>query len=204
MARRVADAAEGAGAEVRVRHVAETRETESFAKNPAWTLAAVACLAIGIGANTTVYTAMRAIVIAPVPTPNSDRLVTISETLPRDPDEFDFDKLAFNVRTAHGGQETTLLALYITLMHFGGIIVPPGYTEGLKFVDGNPYGVSHITGRTIRTRSRRHRRRAGPPGRRVVAVADLHVGDFGHRDGRRATNHTEIVRNERVELRGIG
>jgi NAD(P)H dehydrogenase (quinone) len=49
-------------------------------------------------------------------------------------------------QTAHGGQETTLLALYITLMHFGGIIVPPGYTEGLKFVDGNPYGVSHITG----------------------------------------------------------
>jgi len=66
----------------------------TLAKNPAWTLAAVACLAIGIGANTTVYTAMRAIVIAPVPTPNSEGLVTISETLPRDPDDFDFDKLA--------------------------------------------------------------------------------------------------------------
>jgi putative ABC transport system permease protein len=63
-------------------------------KNPTWTLAAVACLAIGIGANTTVYTAMRAIVIAPVPTPNSDRLVMMSETLARDPDNEDFDKLA--------------------------------------------------------------------------------------------------------------
>jgi putative ABC transport system permease protein len=63
-------------------------------KNPTWTLAAVACLAIGIGANTTVYTAMRAIVIAPVPTPNSDRLVMMSETLARDPDNADFDKLA--------------------------------------------------------------------------------------------------------------
>ena len=31
-------------------------------------------------------------------------------------------------------------------MHFGGIIVPPGYTNKLKLVDGNPYGVSHITG----------------------------------------------------------
>ncbi|MFB9377000.1 NAD(P)H-dependent oxidoreductase [Kineococcus gynurae] len=49
-------------------------------------------------------------------------------------------------QTAHGGQETTLLALYNTIYHFGGIIVPPGYTEGLKFVDGNPYGVSHVTG----------------------------------------------------------
>lgn len=30
--------------------------------------------------------------------------------------------------------------------HFGGIIVPPGYTDPLKFRDGNPYGVSHATG----------------------------------------------------------
>jgi NAD(P)H dehydrogenase (quinone) len=49
-----------------------------------------------------------------------------------------------STNTAHGGQETTLLTLYVTLMHFGGIIVPPGYTEALKFVDGNPYGVSLI------------------------------------------------------------
>ena len=31
-------------------------------------------------------------------------------------------------------------------MHFGGIIVPPGYTDALKFVDGNPYGASLIAG----------------------------------------------------------
>jgi NAD(P)H dehydrogenase (quinone) len=37
MANRVAAAAEKAGAEVRVRPVAETRHPESFAKNPAWT-----------------------------------------------------------------------------------------------------------------------------------------------------------------------
>jgi putative ABC transport system permease protein len=66
----------------------------TLAKNPAWTLAAVACLAIGIGANTTVYTAMRAIVIAPVPTPNSDRLVMMSEVSPRNPDDPDFDRIA--------------------------------------------------------------------------------------------------------------
>ncbi|WP_345713065.1 flavodoxin family protein, partial [Kineococcus glutinatus] len=49
-------------------------------------------------------------------------------------------------QTAHGGQETTLIALYNTIYHFGGIIVPPGYTDPLKFADGNPYGVSHVTG----------------------------------------------------------
>ena len=30
-------------------------------------------------------------------------------------------------------------------MHFGGIIVPPGYTDPCKFVDGNPYGASLVT-----------------------------------------------------------
>lgn len=49
-------------------------------------------------------------------------------------------------QTAHGGQETTLMALYNSIYHFGGIIVPPGYTDPLKFVDGNPYGASHVTG----------------------------------------------------------
>src|ERR1700754_4625496 len=37
MAKRVAAAAESAGAEVRVRHVAETHDPASFAQNPAWT-----------------------------------------------------------------------------------------------------------------------------------------------------------------------
>lgn len=49
-------------------------------------------------------------------------------------------------QTLHGGQESTLLALYNTIHHFGGIIVAPGYTDPLKFVDGNPYGASHVTG----------------------------------------------------------
>ena len=48
--------------------------------------------------------------------------------------------------TLHGGQESTLLALYNTIYHFGGIIVPPGYTDPSKFVDGNPYGVGHVSG----------------------------------------------------------
>lgn len=48
--------------------------------------------------------------------------------------------------TAHGGQESTLLALYNTIHHFGGIVVAPGYTDPIKFVDGNPYGTSHIAG----------------------------------------------------------
>jgi NAD(P)H dehydrogenase (quinone) len=46
--------------------------------------------------------------------------------------------------TKHGGQESTLLALYNTVHHFGGIIVSPGYTDPVKLIDGNPYGTSHV------------------------------------------------------------
>lgn len=49
-------------------------------------------------------------------------------------------------QTLHGGQETTLLAMLTTFCHFGGIIVPPGYTDQVKFNDGNPYGVGVVTG----------------------------------------------------------
>ncbi|MGW5677930.1 NAD(P)H:quinone oxidoreductase [Streptomyces sp. NPDC003860] len=46
--------------------------------------------------------------------------------------------------TAHGGQESTILALSNTFYHWGGIIVPPGYTNPVQFKTGNPYGASHV------------------------------------------------------------
>ncbi len=43
----------------------------------------------------------------------------------------------------HGGQETTLLAMYNTMYHWGCFIVPPGYTNPSVFgAGGNPYGTS--------------------------------------------------------------
>lgn len=43
----------------------------------------------------------------------------------------------------HGGQETTLLTLYTTFMHWGTILVPPGYTDPVVYGSGgNPYGTS--------------------------------------------------------------
>ena len=33
-------------------------------------------------------------------------------------------------------------------MHWGGIIVAPGYTDEVKFADGNPYGAGKVTGET--------------------------------------------------------
>ena len=50
-----------------------------------------------------------------------------------------------SAQNPHGGQETTLQTLYVMAMHWGAILVPPGYTDPSKFVDGNPYGASHIS-----------------------------------------------------------
>ncbi|CAN5879399.1 hypothetical protein BH20ACT6_BH20ACT6_20880 [soil metagenome] len=48
---------------------------------------------------------------------------------------------------SHGGNESTLLALYNTLHHWGGVIVAPGYTDPTLYAaGGNPYGTSHDTG----------------------------------------------------------
>ena len=48
-----------------------------------------------------------------------------------------------SAQNVHGGQESTILGLYTTMMHWGAVIVAPGYTDPLLFkAGGNPYGVS--------------------------------------------------------------
>jgi len=149
MARRVATSAEAAGAEVRVRPVAETRDPASFAHNPAWTANYEATKDLPHAAGDDITWADAVIFGSPT------RFGSVASQLRDFLDSlgglWSEGKLADKVyaaftstNTAHGGQETTLLTLYVTLMHFGGIIVPPGYTDQLKFVDGNPYGVSLI------------------------------------------------------------
>lgn len=73
--------------------------------------------------------------------------------------------------TKHGGQESTLLALYNTVHHFGGILVAPGYTDPLKFNDGNPYGTSHVGAIGENAEGDAAREAAEYQGRRVVNVA---------------------------------
>jgi NAD(P)H dehydrogenase (quinone) len=52
-----------------------------------------------------------------------------------------------SAQNLHGGQESTLLSLYTTAMHWGAILVPPGYTDpALYEAGGNPYGYSASAG----------------------------------------------------------
>ena len=52
----------------------------SLARTPAFTLTAVATLALGIGANTAVFSAIDAVLLRPLPFPESDRLVQLRQT----------------------------------------------------------------------------------------------------------------------------
>lgn len=48
-----------------------------------------------------------------------------------------------SAQNPHGGQESTLLAFYNTMFHWGAIIAAPGYTADVLFgAGGNPYGTS--------------------------------------------------------------
>ena len=151
MAQHVVAAAEQAGAEVRLRHIAETRDPSSFASNPAWSANYEATKDLPAATGDDIVWADAVIFGSPTRFGSpSSQFRTLIDSLGG---LWAQGKLADKVyaawtssQTEHGGQETTLLALYITLMHFGGIIVPPGYTDPMKFVDGNPYGVSHVTG----------------------------------------------------------
>jgi NAD(P)H dehydrogenase (quinone) len=71
-------------------------------------------------------------------------------------------KLADKVVTAmtsasnpHGGQESTILTLYYTFMHWGSIIVTPGYTDDASAAaGGNPYGMSVTAGTPLSEEAR--------------------------------------------------
>jgi NAD(P)H dehydrogenase (quinone) len=74
--------------------------------------------------------------------------------------------------TLHGGHETTLTALYNTFMHWGCVLVPPGYTHPSQFVTGNPYGVSHADANGEERPSEDTLTSARYLGRRVALFAD--------------------------------
>jgi NAD(P)H dehydrogenase (quinone) len=153
MARRAAQTAEKAGAEVRLRHVAETAPEEAIESQEAWVEHRRDVEGEPVAAPEDLEWAD--VVLLGTPTrfgSAASQLQAFIDTLgPLWQEGGLADKVYAGftaTQTEHGGQETTLLNLYITFMHWGGIVVAPGYTDSVKFNDGNPYGAGKVTGDT--------------------------------------------------------
>ncbi|MEE1939621.1 NAD(P)H:quinone oxidoreductase [Streptomyces sp. TRM 70361] len=149
IAQEIREAAEKAGAEVRLRKVAELAPQAAIDSNPAW--AAHAAATAGTAEATPEDMEWADAVIFGSPTRYGNISAQLKQFIDTLGGLWAEGKLADKVysgfassATAHGGQESTLLALYNTIHHFGGILVAPGYTDPSKFADGNPYGTSHV------------------------------------------------------------
>jgi NAD(P)H dehydrogenase (quinone) len=151
MAERLQQAGEKAGAEVRLRQVAELAPEEAIASNAAWSQHFDRTKDEPKATADDVTWADAVLFGSPTRYGNvASQLKQFIDTLGPQWAQGQLANKAYAgftaSQTAHGGQETTLMALYNTIIHFGGILVTPGYTDALKFADGNPYGVSHVTG----------------------------------------------------------
>jgi NAD(P)H dehydrogenase (quinone) len=155
LAQAVAEGAERAGAEVRLRHVEELSSELLISQNQLWGRhrsqvdeAPVAALddlewADGIAFGT--------------PTRFGNVAAQLKQFIDQAGRLWQQGKLADKVatsftssQTAHGGQESTILALNNTLYHWGMLILPLGYTVHEVFAaGGNPYGASFVSGESL-------------------------------------------------------
>ncbi|MFE2089924.1 NAD(P)H:quinone oxidoreductase [Streptomyces sp. NPDC059460] len=137
------------GAEIRLLKAAELAPQAAIDSNPAWAANHTATAHIAVATPEDVEWADAVIFGTPTRFGNvSSQLKQFIDTLGG---LWAQGKLADKVysgfvstATPHAGQESTLLALYNSVHHFGGITVTPGFTDPAKFVDGNPYGTSHV------------------------------------------------------------
>ena len=152
LAHAVEGGARAAGAETRIRHVAELAPEEAIAANDAWAAhrervhdEPVAELGDLEWADAIIFG---------TPTRYGNVSSQLKQFLDMTGPLWAEGKLADKVvsgftsaQNPHGGQETTLLALYTTMYHWGAIVVAPGYTDQRVFeAGGNPYGASSTSG----------------------------------------------------------
>jgi NAD(P)H dehydrogenase (quinone) len=153
LAEAVQAGAESAGAEVRLRRVAELAPAEAIASNPAWAqhhqdtadTVAVASLAdLEWAAGYAFGTPTR----YGAPAAQLKQFIDSASSLWHEGKLADKPVTTFvSSAEQHGGQEATILSLNNVFYHWGCLIVPLGYTDDVVYAaGGNPYGTSWPAG----------------------------------------------------------
>ena len=160
----LAEGARQAGAQVRLRRVAELAPDEAIDSNPAWRAHADATAGLPVATLEDLRWADAYAFGTPTRFGNvsSQLKQFLDTTAPLWAAGELADKAVTGFTSAinpHGGNESTLLALYNTMHHWGAITVPPGYTDqAVTEAGGNPYGTAHPSA-------------GGPPGEAALAAA---------------------------------
>ena len=147
MAQAAAEAAEKAGAEVRLLKVHELAPREAIESNEGWAAHALATQDEPEASNDDLEWAD--VILLGSPTRYGLPTAQLKQFLDQTGPLWGTGKLVNKVAssftstgTAHGGQESTILAINNTFYHWGSIIVGPGYADPIQFQSGDPYGVS--------------------------------------------------------------
>ena len=146
------EAAEEAGAEVRLVKAGELAPQEVVDANPAWKAQKEKEKDVKVATSDDLVWADA--IIFSAPTRFGNVASQIKQFMDLQGGIWSEGKLVNKVVSAmssaqnqHGGQEQTIQAIYTTMMHWGAIIVAPGYTDNSIFAaGGNPYGTSVTAG----------------------------------------------------------
>ena len=147
LARAVSEGAQSAGAEVRLHRVRELASEEEIASNDGWSTHRARTADVSEATLDDLVWADAIIFGTPTRFGNVSAQLKqfIDTTGPLWVDGHLTDKVVSgfcSTGTFHGGQESTLLALYTSMYHWGAIVVAPGYTAPIQWNAGNPYGAS--------------------------------------------------------------
>ncbi|MET9953159.1 NAD(P)H:quinone oxidoreductase [Streptomyces sp. NPDC006339] len=150
LAQAVAEGAEKAGAEVRLRRVPELAPDAAIDSNPAWR-AHVDATAGAVEVATLDDLEWADAYALGSPTRFGNVAAQLKQFIDTSGGLWNQGVMADKPATAftsaynpHGGNESTLLALYNTFHHWGSVIVSPGFTDQTVYAaGGNPYGTAH-------------------------------------------------------------